>query len=119
MKKSTSIETDIEHVIDSLTISNFRKTVYKTLIKIPAGTVITYKQLAELSGYPGSSRAVGTAMRTNPYPVTIPCHRVVKVSGELGRYSGPPGVTKKGLLSAEGITFDTHNRVLKTYYFSE
>ena len=56
---------------------------------MPFGETVSYKQLAVLAGYqPSSARAVGTAMRTNPVSILVPCHRVVKADGSLGNYSG-------------------------------
>jgi methylated-DNA-[protein]-cysteine S-methyltransferase len=80
--------------------SDFHKTVYKNLFLLPKGEVITYGRLAEISGSKNAARAVGTAMGTNPYPLIVPCHRVVR-SDSLGNYSS--GVHKKvKLLEAEG-----------------
>ncbi|MDA0975609.1 MAG: methylated-DNA--[protein]-cysteine S-methyltransferase [Phycisphaerales bacterium] len=62
---------------------------------------ITYGQLASSIGHRGAARAVGRAMRTNPAPVLVPCHRVVAAGGRLGGYSGeansPPSVPSTGL----------------------
>lgn len=65
--------------------SDYRNTVWAELCKIPFGTTITYSELARHIG--SSARAVGNACRDNPYPLIVPCHRVVSVSG-LGGYSG-------------------------------
>ncbi len=65
----------------------FEKKVYRTLQRVPAGSVVTYGELARRAGYPGAARAVGSAMRKNRLPVVIPCHRVVPAAGGLGDYS--------------------------------
>ena len=84
-------------------VSPFHRKVYKALCKIPAGKTITYAELAKRAGSPGAARAVGTAMAKNPFPIVIPCHRVVAGNGKLGGYSGRGGVaTKKALLALEG-----------------
>lgn len=57
--------------------------------EIPKGKVITYKQVAERIGNRKAFRAVGNALRKNPIPITIPCHRVIRSNGELGNYDGP------------------------------
>ena len=77
--------------------------VYDELRRLPAGKVLTYAELAALAGNPKASRAVGSAMQKNPLPLVVPCHRVVKSSGELGNYSAPGGVgLKRRLLEHEG-----------------
>lgn len=55
---------------------------------ITAGTTITYGELATRAGSPGASRAAGQAMRRNPVPIVVPCHRVIAASGALGGFSG-------------------------------
>jgi methylated-DNA-[protein]-cysteine S-methyltransferase len=82
----------------------FHRKVYTALCKIPTGKTITYAELAKRAGSPGAARAVGQAMAKNPFPVIIPCHRVVPSTGKLGEYSGRGGVTtKRRLLQLEGI----------------
>lgn len=82
----------------------FHRKVYKTLCKVPAGKIVTYAELAKRAGSPGAARAVGTAMAKNPWPIIIPCHRVVAGNGKLGGYSGRGGaVTKRQLLALEGV----------------
>ena len=61
--------------------------VYKTILTIPLGEVRTYKWVARRIGRPRASRAVGQALKNNPYPLIIPCHRVVSSSGDLGGYA--------------------------------
>ncbi len=78
----------------------FQKSVWKTLRKIPVGEVITYGELAQKSGYPGAARAVGTAMKSNPFPIIIPCHRVLPSDKSLGGYAGGKKF-KKWLLENE------------------
>ena len=82
--------------------TEFQIKVWKEIVKIPYGETITYKELAVAIGEPNSSRAVANACGKNPYPPTIPCHRVIRSDGELGGYSGKGGVkTKKKLLEEE------------------
>jgi len=84
--------------------TNFQKKVWKEISKIPKGKVRTYKELAKLIGKPKSSRAVANACGRNPYPIKIPCHRVIRSDGSLGGYSGKGGIkTKKNLLKKEGV----------------
>ena len=58
--------------------TNFQRTVWKEISKIPFGETRTYKDLAIAIGKPNSSRAVANACAKNPYPVIIPCHRVIR-----------------------------------------
>jgi len=81
----------------------FQKRVWKELIKIPYGTVISYKELARRVGKPKAYRAVGNANGKNPIPVIIPCHRVIAADGSLGGYSSGLHIKKK-LLKLEGMT---------------
>lgn len=74
----------------------FAKKVYKVVLSIPLGEVRTYKWVARKAGSPGAYRAVGTVLKNNPYPLIIPCHRVVKSNDKLGGYIF--GVKQKRLL---------------------
>lgn len=78
----------------------FQQKVWDALIKIPYGKTLTYKQVAELAGSPLASRAAGSACKTNPLPIIIPCHRVVPKAGGLGNYTGGVGI-KEALLNLE------------------
>lgn len=80
----------------------FTKTVLNTLFTQPYGKLLSYKDLAKLSGNPKAYRAVGSANNHNPLPIIIPCHRVVKSDGTLGGY-GCGLELKKLLLSIEGV----------------
>jgi methylated-DNA-[protein]-cysteine S-methyltransferase len=83
--------------------SPFQQKVYRTIMKIPAGEVWTYKLVAVKMGQPGAARAVGTALARNEDAPYIPCHRVVRSDGHLGGYSAPGGLkTKIKLLRKEG-----------------
>ncbi len=84
--------------------TEFQIKVWKELSKIPKGEVRTYKQIAKSIGKPKSSRAVANACAKNPYPIVIPCHRVIRSDGTVGGYSGQGGVKlKKELLKKEGV----------------
>lgn len=67
-------------------MNSFAKKVYKIVLSIPLGEVCTYKWVAKKVGRPKAARAVGAVLKKNPYPLIIPCHRVIKSSGELGGY---------------------------------
>lgn len=66
--------------------TGFQLKVWQTLLQVPAGGLTTYSDLAEKSGHRGACRAAGTAVGKNPVAFLIPCHRVIKSSGELGNY---------------------------------
>lgn len=68
-------------------MTSFARKVYKTVLAIPIGQVRSYKWVAKKCGCPGASRAVGQILRRNPYPLVIPCHRVVNSGNKLGGYN--------------------------------
>ena len=80
----------------------FRRTVLERLYHdVGYGHVVSYRELAERVGNPKASRAVGTAMATNPVPIVVPCHRVLRTGGALGGYGGGLDM-KRALLMLEG-----------------
>ncbi len=81
--------------------SGFRKTVLEHLYGgVRYGQTVSYRDLATMVGNPKASRAVGTAMATNPIPIVVPCHRVLRTGGQLGGYGG--GLpAKEALLALE------------------
>lgn len=90
--------------IDWSLSSGFRLAVLQELVQVPCGEVVTYAQLAARVCNPRASRAVGGAMATNPLPLIVPCHRVLRSDGGLGNYSGGSGAeTKAWLLRHEGV----------------
>ena len=78
--------------------TEFQIEVWKELSKIPKGEVRTYKQIAKSIGKPKSSRAVANACAKNPYPIVIPCHRVIRSDGLIGGYSGHGGIKRLSLI---------------------
>jgi methylated-DNA-[protein]-cysteine S-methyltransferase len=81
----------------------FRRTVLEHLnADISYGTTASYAALARLSGSPNAVRAVGTACATNPIPIVVPCHRVIRSDGALGAYRGGP-TAKRVLLDLERV----------------
>ena len=86
--------------------TKFQIKVWKAISKIPRDQVRTYKELAKLIKKPKASRAVANACGKNPYPIKIPCHRVIRSDGSLGGYSGRGGISaKKDILKKEGYNF--------------
>ncbi len=85
--------------------TKFQLKIWNFLRKIPKGSVKTYSQVASAIGKPLAIRAVANAIGKNPYPIKIPCHRVIKSNGSLGGYSAKGGIKmKRKLLKKEGIT---------------
>jgi AraC family transcriptional regulator of adaptative response/methylated-DNA-[protein]-cysteine methyltransferase len=76
--------------------TNFQLKVWEALLRIDPGSVTTYARIAQEIGNPGATRAVGNAVGSNPIPVLIPCHRVIRSLGELGEYRY--GATRKKAL---------------------
>ena len=84
--------------------TKFQLKVWAYLRKIPRGSVKTYSQVSKSIGKPLAVRAVANAIGKNPYPLKIPCHRVIRSDGSPGGYSAKGGVkTKRFLLKKEGI----------------
>lgn len=76
-----------DKVLGSTEITPFQRRVYLALLDVPAGTTITYGELAERIGC-RSAQAIGQALRRNPFAPEVPCHRVVAADGSLGGYNG-------------------------------
>lgn len=89
-------------VLDLDAYSEKQKNVYANLIKIKSGSIITYGELAMISGFPRGCRFVGNTMAANRFPVIIPCHRVIRAGRVLGRY-GRDDEKKSMLLEHEGL----------------
>ena len=98
-----------------MNITPFQQRVYDETRKIPRGRVISYGELARRIGC-GSARAVGQALRVNPFAPEVPCHRVVAADGSLTGFYGERDVValekKRVLLEAEGVKFDERGRCL-------
>ena len=91
----------------------FEDKVYAACKQIPRGYVTTYKGLAAKIGHPNSYRAVGTALKKNPYAPIVPCHRVIAADCSLGGFYGsksPETLKRKiDLLTEEGVKFEKNN----------
>jgi len=89
--------------LDQLGIDDFRRAVYAATREIPAGTTRSYGEVAKAIGQPDGARDVGTALARNPFPIVVPCHRVVAANGALTGFSAPGGLdTKRRMLELEG-----------------
>jgi methylated-DNA-[protein]-cysteine S-methyltransferase len=81
---------------------NLEHEIYKKLLQVPKGKVTTYSELAKAVGLKNGQRAIGKIMNKNPFPVIIPCHRVILSNGKIGGYAWGEKI-KTNMLSKEGI----------------
>jgi len=88
--------------LDRRLASGFRAEVLRHLPEIGYGHTESYAQVAAAAGNARAIRAVGSACATNPLPVVVPCHRVVRSDGSIGGYAGGPAA-KRALLTLEGV----------------
>ena len=86
--------------------TNFQINVWRALLKIPEGELQSYKNIAQQIGKPKATRAVGTAIGANPVALIIPCHRVIRQSGELGGYRW--GLSRKHAMIAREAMKNTN-----------
>ena len=90
-------------VLDETNVPEFQRRVYEIARTIPPGHTLTYGDIATRLGDPAVARAVGQALGENPFPIVVPCHRVLAANGKLGGFSAPGGTaTKLTLLRIEG-----------------
>jgi O-6-methylguanine DNA methyltransferase len=80
----------------------FAEAVLREVIHIPIGETLSYGEVAAMAGKPGAARVVGNIMSSNPFPIIIPCHRVIKSDGTPGGYGGHPNM-KIWLLGFESV----------------
>src|SRR4029079_15409882 len=89
--------------LDEQGIDAFRREVYAATHAIPPGSTVTYGDIAREIGRPDGARDVGAALASNPFPIVVPCHRVVGANGKLTGFSAPGGLaTKRRMLELEG-----------------
>jgi methylated-DNA-[protein]-cysteine S-methyltransferase len=90
-------------VLDERPLDVFRRRVYAATRAVGPGQTATYGEIARTIGAPGAARAVGAALGQNPYPIIVPCHRVLAADGSLHGFSAPGGIrTKRRMLEIEG-----------------
>jgi methylated-DNA-[protein]-cysteine S-methyltransferase len=97
-------EVKFDDRIDIVGATRYQKTIWNLVRKIPYGTTISYRQLAQQAGNDKAARAAGNALARNPVPVVIPCHRVIAGNNKLGGFSGGLKL-KKYLLELESAHF--------------
>ncbi len=88
---------------DLRSVTEFERAVLLKALEIPRGELRTYGWIAAQIGHPAAVRAVGSALRKNPVPLLIPCHRVVRSDGQVGDYALGGSDAKRLVLSSEGI----------------
>lgn len=97
---------------------NIDKKIYKKLLEVPKGKITTYGELAKAVGLKNGQRTVGKIMNKNPYPVIIPCHRVVKSDGKIGGYAYGEEIksdmlTREGIVIKNGKILDLKNKIYR------
>jgi methylated-DNA-[protein]-cysteine S-methyltransferase len=92
----------LELPVDLRDLTQFQRRVLMAARGVPAGSVVSYGEIARRIGIRKASRAVGQALGRNPVPIVIPCHRIVREGGDLGGYTGGLDV-KRTLLRIEGV----------------
>lgn len=89
--------------LDMEGVPEFHRRVYDAARNIPPGKTLSYGEIARQVGAPGAARAVGQALGRNPFPIVVPCHRVLAAGGKIGGFSAQGGVvTKRRMLAIEG-----------------
>jgi len=90
--------------LDMDEVPAFHRRVYEAARNIPPGMTLSYGDIAARVGAPGAPRAVGQALGRNPFPIIVPCHRVLAAGGKIGGFSAQGGVaTKRRMLAIEGV----------------
>jgi methylated-DNA-[protein]-cysteine S-methyltransferase len=89
--------------LDMDDVPEFNRRVYEVARTVPPGETITYGEIAERIGERGAAQAVGRALGRNPFPIVVPCHRVLAADGSLRGFSAAGGIeTKRRMLAIEG-----------------
>jgi methylated-DNA-[protein]-cysteine S-methyltransferase len=89
--------------LDERGIEEFRRRVYSAAREIGPGETVSYGEIAKAIGAPEAARDVGGALGENPFPIVVPCHRVLAADGSLRGFSAPGGIrTKRRMLEIEG-----------------
>lgn len=118
--KPTNMAAQIKRIQSSTTLTPFRKQTLTLLCRIPAGRWSTYQAMSDYitaTSHKTCARAVGSAMRNNPFAPEVPCHRILSSDGSIGGFKGDWGaegkyaVQKRELLGGEGVRFDSRGKV--------
>jgi O-6-methylguanine DNA methyltransferase len=118
--KETDMATQIARIASSSTLTPFRKQTLTLLCRIPSGRWSTYQAMSDYitaTSHKTCARAVGNAMRNNPFAPEVPCHRILSSDGSIGGFGGHWGEEgkfaskKRELLGEEGVRFDSRGKV--------
>jgi len=104
-------------LVDWGMFAGFQGKVYEAVRRIPRGKVSSYGDIARHAGSPQAARAVGHAMAVNPFPLLIPCHRVVRADGSLGGFAAGLSI-KERLLKLEGVMMNADSRIRRDDFWS-
>ena len=89
-------------------LTEFQSMVYAELSRTSSSEILSYQELARRVGRPKAARAVGSCMARNPFPLLIPCHRVVTASGKLGHFTADSGIVMKRQMQQLDVAISTH-----------
>jgi methylated-DNA-[protein]-cysteine S-methyltransferase len=118
--KDNDMATQIKRIASSTTLTPFRKQTLTLLCRIPPGRWSTYQAMSDYisaTSHKTCARAVGSAMRNNPFAPEVPCHRILSSDGSIGGFKGDWGAEgkyageKRRLLGEEGVKFDSGGKV--------
>jgi O-6-methylguanine DNA methyltransferase len=112
--EGTPVEAQFPLSFDHMSV--FKRKALEATMMIPRGYVSSYGEIARKLGKRGAARAVGRVEATNPFPLIVPCHRVILSTRVLGAYGGGQEV-KRGLLEREGVRFHG-NRVARECFWT-
>jgi O-6-methylguanine DNA methyltransferase len=115
LRQAREVPCDLGDTFDLSGLTEFERAVLLKAREIPRGEIRTYGWVASQIGRPTAVRAVGSALRKNPVPVFIPCHRVVRSDGQLGQYALGGTDQKRAILSAEGVEVEDVVRMVAAY----
>ncbi len=94
--------------LDAAALSLFSRRVLLEMSVLPFGTTVSYQTIAQRSGHPRAARAVGTVCNRNPFPLVIPCHRIIQSNGSLGGFALGHKIKEK-MLAFEREIVNTHS----------
>jgi O-6-methylguanine DNA methyltransferase len=115
-RRALTLPSGIADKFDLRNVTEFERAVLLKAREIPRGEVRTYGWIAAQIGRPRAVRAVGTALRKNPIPILIPCHRVVRGDGHIGEYALGGSDNKRAILAAEGLQLDEIQRLARRFH---
>jgi O-6-methylguanine DNA methyltransferase len=114
-RAASELPPDAGDRFDLRSVTEFERAVLLKAREIPRGEVRTYGWIAAEIGRPAAVRAVGTALRKNPVPLLIPCHRVVRSDGAVGEYALGGSEAKRAILAAEGLLSGDIQRLARSW----